>query len=137
MDAVAVPVDRGGQACKKLVIRLVRRKIFLCFLLADKGGGGHVWDSLQRGLEGLGLLLRVALVHESRKLIFPLQVPQHMVHIHRHQGEGTHDQQAADDHAYRGKGHKAVGEDAAEAFGEEISEIISLFHRCNTRPSRR
>ena len=132
-----VPVHIGGQAVKQLVALIIGLKLLLGLLLGHEFRPGHVGHRLDVVLEGFGLLLGEALVDVRRELVLGLQIAEHVLRIHRHQGKGAHDEQAADNHANRGEGHKAVSEDAVEALGEEIAEIISLSHCCNTRPSRR
>ena len=138
MDLIAVAEHLGGQVEELLVLAV---HIPLLVVLQglrrrDEGGGVHVGHRLQLGLEGPGLLLGEALVHVGGELVLGLQVPQGVVQVDGHQGEGAHDDEAGHDHTHGGKGHEAVGEDAVEALFDVITHII-LTHCCNTHPFRR
>ena len=136
MDLKAVPQHLIGQVRQQGVVLPARPKIVQSLRPGDKGHLTHIGHRLNLTLEGPCLLLCVALVHIGQKQIVVLQIPQHVVQVHRHQGKGAHNQKAGHNHAHGGKGHKAVGEDGVEALAAVILKIKPSRH-CNTRLSRR
>ena len=105
---------------------LLQRRLF-----GDKVELRHVVHLGQDGLEGPRLLLVQAVVYVDHHLILVLQVAQHVVQIHRQQGEGAHNNQAGHDHAHRGEGHEPVGKDGVHALADVVSRVKSSRHDSN------
>ena len=137
MDDEAVPQDAVWRVPEE-VLPPLQGLLEVCHGLrpAHKGDTGHIADALQPGLERPGRLVVVILIHVGQKLVLILQLPEHVVQVHRHQGEGAHDEKAGQDHTHRGKGHQPMGKDAPEAILKMIPKLI-IAHCCNTLPQHR
>ena len=114
-----------GQALEQLLVLIPGPELLRRLGIGDKGHRPHIGHCQQVVLQGPGLLLRQALVHEGQHLVGGLHVLQHGVGVHRHQGEGPHDQQAGHGDADGGEGHEAVAEHVVGALPGEVGEIVS------------
>ena len=135
LDGVPIPENLRIQSLKQRLIGILGGKILCSLLLTDIRGGGHVGDGLQLLLQCLGLRLRIGIIHIRQDLVLLLQILQQPVGVHRHQREGTHDEQTRHRDADGGKGHETVAEHIGQAFMGEIPEIV-LSHGCSLPHSR-
>ena len=139
MDAVAVAEHRVVHAVEELpglavgiALGVALQRLPCC----HKSDGGHVGDGLQLALERPGLVLGKGLVYVGDEFVLRLIPAQGIVDIDGHQGEGAHDDEAGQNHTHGGKGHEAVGKDAAESLPQVITHV-KLSHCCSTHPFRR
>ena len=136
MDAVAVTQHLGLKGIEEVVLRTALLPVLQRLRPGDKGHLGHVGNGLNLRLNRPGLLLGIGIIDVRQKLVFRLQVSQHVVQIHRQQGERTHNQKAGHNHTHSGKRHEAVGKNGVEALADIISRIKFSRH-CSTHLSRR
>ena len=129
MDHIPVAEHLRLEILVHIVLVILGHILVPCLLPGDEGAVGHIVHLFQLGLQGLGLALRQGVVHKGHHGVFLLQVGQILVGVVGHQGEGAHDQQARHSDADGGKRHEPVGEHAAGALFEEVTEV---FHCCVT-----
>ena len=123
MDGKPVPDHPVGQVGVQPLVLPALQEFSLGLVGGDEGDLGHVVHLPHPLHELLDLLLGEGLVHVDQELIFLLQLAQLLIHVDGQQGERAHDDEAGHDHAHRGKGHQAVGEDAHKALFDEIAQV--------------
>ena len=128
LDGVAVLQNLRVQVLEQLLIRVLGLEVLHGLIPGNEGDGGHIGNGLQPGLEGPGLGLGVAVIHIGQDLILLFQGGQQLIGVYRHQGKGTHNQQAGHRDADGGKGHEAVAEHIAQSLVEKIAEIVTFSH---------
>ena len=124
VDDVAVAEHVGAQLAVQAVFIVVGHVGVPGLLAGDEGGVRHTGHGGKPALNGLGLLVGEAVVHEGDDGVLPLENLQVHVGVVGHQGKGAHNQQAGHGDAHGGKGHKAVGQHIAAALAEKVSDIL-------------
>ena len=111
-------------------------KRFLGFGAAHKLNVCDIIDRLDLGLELCRCILCAhGFVNISENLILIAYVVDYVIYIDIKKREAAHYYKAGNDYRDRGKGHKAMRENIAEALAYQIS-VSTQFHSCSTHPFR-
>ena len=119
---------------KALVVLL--HEVILSFGAAYKL---NICDIVYRRNLGLelcrGVLCAHGLVNICKDLVLVAYIVNYVIDINIKKREAAHNYEAGNDYRDRGKGHKAMRENIAEALAYQIS-VSTQFHSCSTHPFR-